>query len=202
MSNPRKKKKNSRRRTANPSTAITVSRRRKNPMFKKFRRSRRSNPGTKFLGMEPVALLTLGVGAAAGAVGSRAVPQLILKDKNTGLMGYAANAVAAVGLGFVAGKFNPDLATGVIAGGFGSLFQRVWNERVSKTSPSADIQGLGDYDYSEDGMGRYVNATWPAPTITGDAGYVATAALPAGAAPAAAAAIVASPRPARLAPRR
>src|SRR4029077_18518771 len=132
-------------------------------------RRRRRNPGIGgFTGAE---LLSLGLGAAGGAIGSRYLTQMILGDKNTGAMGYGANIAAAIALAWAAAKFaGRDIAAGVAAGGISAVIMRLWSEKVSQTSPVAMSGYLGDLDFSGDGLGAYINSGFPLPTVSGQNG--------------------------------
>jgi hypothetical protein len=145
----------------------TRRRRRSNPSggFSRRRRSnRRRNP--VITGYGTVDLLKIGISAAAGGYGTRALTQLVLQSNNTGWMGYAANGAVAVALGWAADKFlGKDYGVGVIAGGISALAIRIWSEQVSQTSPS-QLSGLGDLDFSSSGMGDYVQTAYALPGVT------------------------------------
>lgn len=196
MSNPHKKK--ARR---NPFAKIAKkSRRRKNPAYvAKKRNGRRKNP-FQVAGMNTTSMLKLALGAGAGAVGTRGITQIILKDKNEAVTGYVGNIVAALALAYAGAKaLGPEVGSGILAGGLAATVQRIWDEKVSKVLPAAvaaatgvtpaTVKGLGDVSYSDDGLGKmgalgqYVNASFPLSSESGP--YVATPpALPAaGAAP-------------------
>ena len=100
-----------------------------------------------------------GVGVVAGAAGSRILPQLVLGASNTGGMGYAANAVAALILGWGAHAFfkRPVLTAAVIAGGFGSLFARVISDKTPYGAQFS-LSGLGDW-----GLGLYQKSNFNRP---------------------------------------
>ena len=199
MSNPRKKKA---RRRKNPlaKAAKSIRRRRRNPTYQARKRNgsgRRSNP-FQVAGLSTTGMLKLALGAGAGAVGTRGITQLILKEKNENLMGYIGNVTVAIALAYAGGKaMGSDVAAGVLAGGLAATVQRAWDEKVSKVLPAAvaaatgvtpaTVKGLGDVSYSDDGLGRmgalgqFVNASFPLSTESGP--YVATPpALPATAA--------------------
>ena len=103
-----------------------------------------------------------GAGVVAGGVGSRLIPQLILGASNTGPMGYAANAVAALGLGWLSHmmfKGNKVLTVSVIAGGFGSLIQRIITEQTPYGAAlSTPAAGMGDW-----GLGLYQKSNYLTP---------------------------------------
>jgi len=170
MTNPKRKRRNrhhrsrarNRRRARNPFMS-TRSRRHRN-----YGRRRRRNPIGGFSGSE---LLSLGLGAAGGAIGSRYLTQAVLGDKNTGAMGYGANIAAAIALAWAASKFaGRDIAAGVAAGGISAVLMRLWSEKVSQTSPAAMSGYLGDIDFSGDGLGAYINSGFPLPTVSGQNG--------------------------------
>jgi hypothetical protein len=136
------------------------------------RRSSRRNPS--IAGFNGNELLKLALGAAGGSIGTRMLTQLVLKDKNTGVMGYGVSAAVAVALGWGAAKFlGRDIANGVVAGGLSAILIRVWQERVSGTSPAALSGYLGDLDFSSDGLGAYIDSGFPLPTVsTMDGNYL------------------------------
>lgn len=178
LSNPRRKKRTTngrRRRRTNP-FRTTVRRRRSNP--RRFH-SRRRNPegaGAKQFAIEGVKAIAAG---AVGAVGTRAIVQGILGDKNVGMMGYAANLAVALGGGFLLFKFtkSKSIALGWAVGGAANTVQRIWSEKVSMTSPAAAAPALGDLDYSSNGMGGvglsgFVNTGFALPSVTDGGGVV------------------------------
>lgn len=175
MTNPKRKNRTRRRRSStrrsNPfgfSKRTTRSRRRRsNPFGFSKRRSysrRRRNPA--IAGYGTVDLVKIGISAAAGGYGTRALTQMLLQANNTGWMGYGANAAVALALGWAANKFlGKDYGVGVIAGGISATAIRIWSEQVSQTSPS-QLSGLGDLDFSSTGMGDYVETAYPVPTVS------------------------------------
>jgi len=179
MTNPHKKRsRNSRRRARARNRHVrnfsaSRSRRHRNPC-----RRRRRNPSIGgFTGNE---LFKLGIGAAGGAIGTRYLTQVVLGDKNTGAMGYGGNLVAAIALAWAAAKFaGPDISKGVAAGGISALIMRLWSEKVSGTSPAALSGYLGDLEFSSDGLGAYIDSSFPLPTVSGQNGNYLS--VPAGA---------------------
>ena len=131
-------------------------RRRANPKRIMHHR-RRSNPAG--LG-RPMDWLQGGAGVIAGVVGTRALPQMLLGATNTGVTGYAANAVAAVGLGFLTHMLFPRntvLVTSVIAGGFAGLLSRIIADQTP-FGAQLSLTGLGDH-----GFGLYQKSNYPYP---------------------------------------
>ena len=171
MTNPRKRRrKGSRRRRSNP-VAIVSRKRRRNGSYKMTRSfgGRRRNPS--FGGFDLGDTAALAAGALVGGIATRGLTQQVLGDKNTGALGYGANAVTAVALGILANKMGASktISSGVIAGGLSALFQRIWSEHVSQTSPAAPANGtsgLGDADYSANGLGDYVGSGFPLPSVS------------------------------------
>jgi len=140
--------------------------RRKNP-FKRYHRRHRNPFG--FQGKE---ILELGLGAVGGVVGSGYLSQMVLGGSNTGFMGYAGDGIATILLAWLAQKFaNAKIAEGVLAGGFGALFKRIWVENISGASGS--VSGLGNLEFA--GLGYYKNTNFPLPTSSGNYVLSATA---------------------------
>lgn len=162
MTNPRRKHRNSRRRRANARRS-----RKSNPIFMKSRsrrhrssgRRRRSNP---FGGVNADHLLKLGIGGAAGGIGSRYIAQAVLGANNTGFVGYAADAAIGVALYWGAKKFaGQDIADGVAAGAFAALLLRIANEQFGVAAPASMNGYLGDMEMV--GLGAYLNNGYPLP---------------------------------------
>jgi hypothetical protein len=127
------------------------------PAKKVIHHRRRSNPGT--LG-RPMDWLQGGAGVIAGVVGTRAIPQMLLGAANTSYTGYAANAVAAVGLGWLTHMLFPNrqvLVTAVIAGGFAGLLSRIIADKTP-FGAQLSLTGLGDH-----GFGLYQKSNFPYP---------------------------------------
>ena len=132
--------------------------RRRHYTKKVIRHRRRSNPAG--LG-KPMDWLQGGAGVIAGVVGTRALPQMLLGASNTGPTGYAANAVAAVGLGWLTHMVfprNPVLVTAVIAGGFAGLLSRIIADKTPFGAQLSLSGGLGDW-----GLGLYQKSNYPYP---------------------------------------
>lgn len=115
--------------------------RRSNPGRRSMRRSgRRSNPG------QIGTIVQQGLAVVAGAVSTKLATQAVLGTSNTGLMGYAGNAVAtalaAYGTHMV--TKNKAIAQGVVVGGVVQIILRVINDYTPYGS-FLSLQGLGDY---------------------------------------------------------
>jgi len=203
MANPKKRKKRNpwakaRRRNAVPKAA--KSRRRKNPTWIKMRNKRRNSGRRRnpiaVAGKDPISMLKLGVSAAGGAIGTRAITNLALRSKNAGWLGYSVNIVVALGLGYLGGKMSEEVGLGLMVGGLGSTAQRIWDDKVSGVLPAAaavvqsaaasagasvPAKSLGDVSYSDDGLGRallgeYVSASFPLDVIRGP--YISSGGTP------------------------
>jgi hypothetical protein len=149
-------KRKKRRASARRSNAGTRHYRRRTKAVRHHRRRR--NPGA--LG-SPMDWITGGAGVVAGGLGSRVIPQMILGASNTGAMGYLANAVTALALGWGAhALFKRNILTvTVIAGGFGSLIQRIVTEQTPYGAAlSQPSTGLGDW-----GLGLYQKSNYLTP---------------------------------------
>lgn len=169
------------------------TRRRRNG-FNFRRANRRRNPDTaggKQFAIEAGKAIVAGL---VGGIGTRAIVQGILGDKNTGMTGYLANFAVALGGGFLLFKFtkSKSLALGFAVGGSATSLQRIWSEKVSMTSPAAAAPALSDLDYSSNGMGGvglsgFVNTGFALPSVTDGGGVIQTPfqpSLPAASAPA------------------
>lgn len=171
MTNPKRKKhpnRSARAKNRNRSRNPFVARRSSRHRNFGARRARRNPSIGGFSGSE---LFKLGIGAAGGAIGTRYLTQVVLGDKNTGAMGYGANLAAAIGLAWAASKFaGPDIAKGVAAGGISAVIMRLWSERVTGTSPAALSGYLGDLEFSSDGLGAYIDSSFPVPTVSAQNG--------------------------------
>jgi hypothetical protein len=169
MTNPKKTRRSRRSRRSYKANR----RHRRNPFtrsskgHRSFRRRRR-NPIAGFAGAD---LIKLGLGAAGGAVGTRYLTQVVLGDKNTGIMGYGGNVVAALALAYAAAKFaGREVASGVAAGGLAAVILRLWTDKVSGSSATALSGYLGDLEFSADGLGAYISSGFPLPTVSGQNG--------------------------------
>jgi len=119
---------------------VTRRRRRANP-FMKRRVMHRRNPGGKVM-----SYVVSGAAVVGGAVGSKAVTQLVLGTKNTGATGYAGNAVATGLLGWLSHMVFRDksISQMVIAGGIAQILVRFMSDQTPYGSYLSGA-GLGDY---------------------------------------------------------
>jgi hypothetical protein len=118
-----------------------------------------------FGGISPGDMLETAVYGTGGFVGARALPQMFLGASNQGVMGYAANLAAALGLGFVAKFISPKAGSSVIVGGIIGTAARILSDVMGQ---GAFGGALGDLQYD---LGFYINNTFPLPT-TGQGPYL------------------------------
>lgn len=161
-----------RRRRKNPvsyAVARPVRRRRRHyAMNPKYHRRRRRNP-LGFTGQEIVAT---SLWAIAGGVATRALPQLFLKEGNTGWMGYLANGLTAGVLAFAADRFiSRNAGRGVLLGGAVMLGGRIVSDLFGKTLvsfgdvfASAGTSGLGAHGDPSFDLGVYTPGEFVVPT--------------------------------------
>ena len=127
------------------------------------RYSRRRNPS---LGGLTSGIMGKVVGVAAGAVGSRYLPQLVLGGNNVGVIGYVGNLVSAVALGYV-GKMltkSADFGSSVMAGGIASTLLRIMSDYTSiGTYINTALSGAGRG--GDIGLGIIQNSSFPLPQV-------------------------------------
>lgn len=143
----------------------THSRRRKNPVYsmRRVRHGRRRNAGVAGL---TSGMLGQAVGVIAGAVGSKYITQLALGGNNTGLMGYAGNAIATVALGWGAKKVTKSEAFGnsVMVGGLVALVLRAINDNTTIGSfVNLSLAGAGKG--GDTGIGIIQDSSFPLPQV-------------------------------------
>jgi hypothetical protein len=120
--------------------------RRRSTMHRTNRRrgGHRRNPGMFSGGIGGI--LTNAVFVIAGALGSKLLTQMVLGTNNTGMIGYAGNAVAGFGLWFLAAKVlkNAEGAKGIISGTAVQLVLRLINDYTPFGQYVSQL-GMGDY---------------------------------------------------------
>jgi hypothetical protein len=91
-------------------------------------------------------ILTNAVFVIAGALGSKLLTQMVLGTNNTGMIGYAGNAVAGFGLWFLAAKVlkNAEGAKGIISGAAVQIVLRLINDYTPFGQYVSQL-GMGDY---------------------------------------------------------
>jgi riboflavin transporter FmnP len=118
----------------------------------------------------------------AGAVGSKLLTQLVLGANNTGMVGYAGNAVAGGVMWFLAEKVlkNREAAKGVIAGTAVQIVLRLINDYTPFGSYVANL-GMGDYQAQSFVTPQVLVDPFNSAEIQIPAAYRALAAVPAAA---------------------
>ena len=143
---------------------------RKNPVFVSrkakgksgHRRRRNPNTATRLLS-RPVTVLKTGAFALGGLVATRQLPQLLLKDKNTGIIGYLANLVTALIVGAGTSRFaGKEAGTAAGIGGALYLANRIISENFSPIPKALALSGIGDAQ-AVGTMGAVVPAYLPVP---------------------------------------
>jgi hypothetical protein len=130
--------------TKKHSKAANGSKKKHNPAAKKTNHRRRLRHNPEWLG-SPKDLLVTSVAGLANAVLTRQLPQLVLSSGNTGVEGYAANAVVALAGAWAAAKFvGPKAGSAALVGGMVILLDRILTEQVSPIGPYLTLSGVGD----------------------------------------------------------
>src|SRR5882672_210834 len=170
----RPKRRYRRRRASNPTSyAARPVRRRRHHAARAFvvhRRRRSSNP----LALGGRELVPTALWAIAGGVATRAIPQLLLKDSNTGIFGYGANALTAVALSWAAERFvGRNAAVGVLVGGAVMLGGRLIADFFGKSLVSfGDVfgttgtAGMGAHGDPSFDLGLYTPNEFVVPTTS------------------------------------
>jgi len=162
-----------RRRRSNPTSYAASARpvrrrRRHNARAFVVKHRRRRNP----LALGGRELVPTALWAIAGGVATRAIPQLLLKDSNTGIMGYGANALTAVALSWAAERFaGPNAGKGILIGGAVMLGGRLISDFFGKSLVSfGDVfgttgtSGMGAHGDPSFDLGLYTPGEFVVPT--------------------------------------
>ncbi len=153
---PMKKRKTARRK--NPAKVVVF--RKKNPTrsFRRRRNPARSGVISSSTGMFKNALLLM-----LGLLITRQVPQAVLKEKNTGILGYGSNLLTALVAGGAIGK-TLGRAEGQFVGLGGALYviNRLLTEQFSPIGKMLSLSGVGDYAATGK-LGQVVPAYFPTP---------------------------------------
>jgi hypothetical protein len=115
---------------------------------------RRRNPGN--------GIIPLVGGIVAGGLGSRMIPQALLGGSNTGVMGYLANGITAVGGGLLIkgvwkSPAGQSAGMGFIGGGLAALAIRIYQDYTSGAASTGSSDGT---------MGLYIGSSFVIPTNT------------------------------------
>lgn len=136
--------------------------RRRRPYYAHRRHSYRRNPsraGTT--GLTGVVKKAVYVGA--GAIGSRALTQMVLGSSNVSWMGYGGNAIATLLLAWAGGKFLGGEARNflVVGGAVGILLRML--QDLTPWGQTLSLSGFGDPGIS--GLGAYFTSSYVDPRI-------------------------------------
>jgi len=90
-------------------------------------------------------MLKIGSLALGGMVVTRQLPQALLGQRNTGIVGYFANAAAAALSSWAVGKASsPQNGQAVLIGGALYLVERVLSEQFTPLGLALSLSGVGD----------------------------------------------------------
>jgi hypothetical protein len=150
-----------RRATSNPSS---YRRRRRSRVAN--RHHRRRNPGISGALSGTTGMFKNALSVIGGAVGSRYATQLALGASNTGAIGYLANAIAALALGWAAGKFmkSPQIGAMVTLGGFTGLALRMLSD-LTPIGQYVNLSLSGAGKAGDTGIGLITDTTFYVPTV-------------------------------------
>jgi hypothetical protein len=158
----RRRSSHRRRARINPTRfAMNAPRRRRRSGRRSYRRlARRRNPGFSGLGTTE-RLVPLIVGGAGGFFGARLIPQNVpfLQSYNTGVTGYALNAVSGGVVSWLLGFWKRDAMIGGFVGTALAVISRVITDQNATNSAMS-----GDLDFD---MGYYVSDRYPFPQGNG-----------------------------------
>jgi hypothetical protein len=170
LGNPQNKEKSMKKRNktkkAAPKSKRKSATKAKNPhRFKPAparRHKKRSNPNGVL--KTPMDNLKFGAAALVGLAATRQLPQLVMKDANSGWLGYLANlAVATLG-GIGIGMKSKQLGYAFAIGGSLYTVSRVLTEKVSPVGKYFALAGVGDAAAA--GMGDLEEGYFPVPVVT------------------------------------
>ena len=117
-------------------------RRRSNPAMVTTRRRRRRNPNFLTGGVD---MLKQGLFALVGLVVTRQVPQMVLQANNTSWMGYAANIITALAVGYFGhSALGPQAGNAMMLGGGLYTANRIINDNFSSVGQYLSLSGMGD----------------------------------------------------------
>lgn len=131
----------------NPSTAVMVlpaSAVRALQTHTKKGKKKHHNPDAKRILEKPINMLKDGVAAAGGFVATKQIPQVALKTRNTGVLGYGANVVAALlAAAGIGAAFGPRAGGAALVGGSLAIVARA-AEEFTPLGQHLRLSGVGD----------------------------------------------------------
>ncbi|HBY64729.1 MAG TPA: hypothetical protein DEH78_33325 [Solibacterales bacterium] len=129
---------------------------------------RRRNPSRGGALQKPIELAKTGAIALGGLVITRQIPQLALGTRNSGWMGYGANALVALIAAWIVSRFNPNAGAAVGLGGSLYTVSRILTEQLSPVGKYFALSGIGDA--SAAGLGEVRKGYFPVPVVHDDSG--------------------------------
>lgn len=169
LGNPQNKEKSMKKRNKTKKAAPKSKRKSakaKNPhQFKAApgrRHKKRSNPSNVL--KTPMDNLKFGAAALVGLAAARQLPQLVMKENNTGWLGYLANLGIATLGGIAIGMKSKQLGYAFAIGGSLYTVSRVLTEKVSPVGKYFALAGVGDAAAA--GMGDLEEGYFPVPVVT------------------------------------
>lgn len=142
--------------------------RRQNPHKKQQHRGnrggRRRNPN---IGKNVGGFFRQGIVAILAALATRQLPQIVLAGKNTGIVGYLANTITAMGISAATTKVL-GRQDGIAAGIGGAVYtvSRMASENLSPSINALSMAGLGDpAAHVGRGLGTIKDTYMPVPPV-------------------------------------
>ena len=134
---------------------------RRRPYYAHRRRTYRNPSRAGSTGLTGVVKKAVYVGA--GAIGSRALTQMVLGSSNVSWMGYGGNAIATLLLAWAGGKFLGGEARNflVVGGAVGILLRML--QDLTPWGQTLSLSGFGDPGIS--GLGAYFTSSYVDPRI-------------------------------------
>lgn len=161
------KRRHHRRRRSNPHRAhrrrrsfLLAPRRSHNP----FHRRRRRYHNPRFGGFTTTDLLYMGGGALVNGILTRSVPQMLVPQYNTGMVGYALNVGTGALGAWAIGRFNRRAGQGAWIGMIVAVGQRIIAEQFGGGGAAATGGMSGDLDFD---LGYYASERFPFPQGSG-----------------------------------
>lgn len=143
------------------------------PKKKRAKSKRKSNPRRRSGGVtipafswrRPLDLAMAAVSILAGIAAARAIPQAVLKEKNTGWKGWGANLLVGLGLGGLLVSFRQTRLAGIFvaAGGAAYGIGRALQEQTSPIARILALSGVGDANAA--GLGMIEQRSFPVPAV-------------------------------------
>ena len=126
-----------------PSAARKGTATKKNPQKKNHAHKTSRNPFPALGGLKAV-LINIGTGFVS-AVATRQLPQMVLNEKNEGVLGYFANAATGLAVTLLANQFiSTPAAISAVTGSGVIIADRLITENMSPVGKYLSLSGIGD----------------------------------------------------------